>query len=717
MHRNTLIKGLIASVLTITILAIMLVTPLVPEVTAVSTTAITMTDPPGGQVGTEIRLNGTIETANGTYVLRWDEKLNVTMGNATEYDVYAIFTVPQTVGEPFPGREVLIELIDIETGSIANTVFSLYTEYHVKAVVPSPPFQLQEGQETVIRVNVTGGVENTAYVANITVKNPADTIYWTTVSLTNTSTTGYGDGNVRFPSDFGGGAHTDYMGTYQIAFNETLATADFNVGLTDQQEYARRYFSEGEEETGEVIIQGAGYDDHAVTINISYYNETALTPVEGYPKEENASDSILTHEWKIPDDAALSTYNITLTSSLIEKQVKDTQNFTLIEIIVSCQTQNRYDNNSLDGISVKAYRGALGFVYIDNRTTNETGWVNFLLDHGQYSFGAYWREVEVGSLSLGNTAGHSTDYILRIEQHIKCDLARVTMVVSDEDGPLPFISVVLANATTAPEIIPPLQTNYTGILPTYAFTGIPYRIEARRYGYLFFNETIGNLTETVGNLTHPFLIKCPTYTLFIHAMDSKALPIQNAPVEVIEWSSGSVVGEGETSEWGSIRINCTFGKYKARVYDQEKTVILNETIVDVIQDQFYLVLDCRTVNLDLSVKVTDYLGQPIPNAVMKIEREGIEILDLTTGPDGVASEHGILGGDYRISLYIAGRISKVRTLYFNGAEDIVFQVNDYLVVAGYPLEVNQLITGIAVAIIVAAFIGLILVCRRRPKES
>ncbi|UCC33713.1 MAG: hypothetical protein JSW53_01545 [Candidatus Bathyarchaeota archaeon] len=717
MHRNMFRKGSITSILTITILAIMIITPHVPEVTAVSTTSITLINPISGPVGTEIRLNGTIETANGTYVLRWNETLNVTIANATDHDVHAVFTAPETVGEPFPGREVLIELIDNETGNIADTVFSLYTEYHMKAVVPSQPLQLQEGQETVIRLNVTGGAENTVYVANITVKDPADTTYWTAVSLTNTSTIGYGEGNVRFPGDFGGGAHTHYRGTYQAAFNETLATTDFTVGLSDKQEYTRRYFSEGEEETGEVIIQGAGYDDNAVTINIAYYNETTLTPVEGYPKEENASDGILIHEWKIPEDAVLATYNITLTCASIEKSVKDTQNFTLIEIIVSCQAQNRHDNDSLDGISVKAYRGALGFFYIDNRTTNGTGWVDFLLDHGQYSFGAYWREVEVGSLSLINPAGNSTDYILRMEQHIECDLARVTMVASDEDGPIPFISVALANATTAPQTIPPFQTDYTGIISTYAFTGIPYRIEARRYGHLFFNESIGNLTETIGNLTYPFLIQCPTYTLFIHAMDSNSHPIQNVPLEVIEWSSGSVVGEGDTSEWGSIRINCTFGRYKARVYNQEQTVILNETIVDVTQDQFYLVLDCKTVNLDLSVKVTDYLGQPIPNAVVKIEREDIPLLNLTTGPDGVASEQGILGGDYRISLHIAGRISKVRSLYFDGAEDIVFQAANYLVVGGYPLEVNQLTTGIAVTILVVAFVSLILVYRRRPKES
>jgi hypothetical protein len=342
----------------------MLIIPLMPKVTAASTTTVTLIDPPNGPVGTEVRINGTIDTANGTYVLRWDERVNLTVGKAAGYEVYTSFIAPQTVGAPSPGREVLIELIDNESGSIADATFGLYTEYHIESSVPPPPFQLLEGQETDIMMNVTGGAENTVYVANITVRDPTDAVYWTTVSLANTTTTGYGDATKRYPTDFDGDAHTGYVGIYHIAFNETLATANFTVGLTDRQEYVRRYFREGIEETGEVVIQGSGYDSKVVTINLAYYGETSLIPVEGYPKEENASEGVVIHRWKIPHDATLVTYNITLTSTITtEKPERDTQNFTVIEIIVSCQAQNRYDDNSLAGVSVRAYRGALGSLY------------------------------------------------------------------------------------------------------------------------------------------------------------------------------------------------------------------------------------------------------------------------------------------------------------------------------------------------------------------
>ena len=714
--RNALRKRLITSVLVGLIFAIMLITPLVPKVIAAPTTTIAVIDPSSGSVGTEVRVNGTIDTANGTYILRWDERLNVTIGNATEYDVYISFIVPHTAGKPAPGRAVLIELIDNKTCRRANATFRLYTQYHIKAVVPQSPFQLNEGQETDIWVNMTGGVTNTVYVANVTAKDPLNKTYWATVSLTNTTTIGYGDGKVRYPTDFSGGACTDYLGTYHISFNETLATANFTVGLTNKLEYAKRYLSEGEEKTSEVVIQGSGYDNETVTIKITYYDKSSLVPVEGYPKRENASDGIVIHKWKIPDDAALSTYNVNLKSTSIEKPVKDTHNFTVIEIVVSCQAQNKYDNKSLTDISIKAYLGALGFFSIDNRTTNGTGWVDFLLDHGSYSFGVYWREVEVGSLGFRNITGGATDYVLRIQFHIECELARVTMIVSDKDGPLPFINVTLANVTSAPKKIPQLQTNYTGIVSTNAFTDTLYGIEARRYGHLFFNESIGNLTKTIGNLTEPFRITCPTYTLFVHASDSKRHPIQNATVEVIEWSSGRIAGLGKTDQWGSIRLAFTFGRYKVRVYNQEETVILNETVVDVIRNQFYLVLNCKMVTLDLSITVVDYLGQPIPNAkvVLNSTTEGAEILNLTTGPDGINRAHGILGGNYRISLCVAGRLSRVESLDLEASGEITFRVGDYVMVGGYPLELNQLITGVSLTIVVA-FCALILIYRRRSK--
>ena len=693
-----------------TLLIIALIASSLPEATATPTPiTIESIEPSSGYVGDVVRVIGEIDTVNGSYIIFFDEE-TVKDGTATDTAVNDTFIVP-----PRPMDDYTVTLHDTTTKSnyTSSVLFTVQTAYLIKAVVPSPPEQLQEGDSTKILVNVTGGAENTVYSTNVTATDPSGTVFYNdTLQLTNTTNTGYGKGNLTYPADFGVGAHTNYTGTYYIAFNETLATANFTVGITDKREYVRRYLSEGEEETSEVVIQGSGYGNETVTINIAYYNKTSLIPVEGYPKKENASDGIVTHKWKIPDNATLATYNVTLTSTTIEKPVKDTQNFVVIDIIVSCQAQNKYDDKPLAGVSINAFAGILS---VGSRTTNGTGWVDFRLDRDHYSFGAYWREVLVGSLS-SHIEGNPVDYVLRIKFYIKCKLANLTINVRDKDGSLPFINLTLVNATWAPERIPPFQTDHEGLASSKAFTDVAYRIEARRYGHLFFNQSIGNLTKTIGNLTDPFQIICPTYTLFIHASDSNEYPIQNATVEVVEWSSGRIAGKGKTNEWGSIRINCTFGRYKVRVYDVEQTVILNETVVDVIRNQFYLVLHCRTVNLDLSVKVIDCLGHPIPNAKIKIEREDVETLNLSTGPNGIASEHKILGGDYRISLYVAGRLCEIKSLFLEKSGEIVFQAGDYVMVGGHPLGCNQLITGISLTLLVVLSASA-LIYRRRSKES
>ncbi|MFQ5999782.1 MAG: hypothetical protein ACE5J6_03290, partial [Candidatus Bathyarchaeia archaeon] len=303
-----------------------------PALTAPLTATATPTidiDPVNGTVGTEVKVNGTIDTLNGSYTVRWDGTINVTTGYAVGYNVATSFVIPQTIGAPLPGREVLVELIDNNktVDNIVNTTFRLYTKYHIKAVVPSPPSQLQEGQTTDIWVNVTGGEANTVYFANITVKepSPANSTYWAIVSLTNTTTTGYGEGSITYPMNFSAGAHTNYTGIYTTAFNETLTPpANFTVGLTNATEYHRFQV---------VSIQATGYQaNESVWVNITSAGEDVIA----FPK--NASvNGVVEASWEIPWNASTGLYNVTITNSTTPgtvKPVPDTQNFTVIEKII-----------------------------------------------------------------------------------------------------------------------------------------------------------------------------------------------------------------------------------------------------------------------------------------------------------------------------------------------------------------------------------------------
>ncbi|NIP67531.1 hypothetical protein GWN63_02445 [Candidatus Bathyarchaeota archaeon] len=554
----------------------------------------------------------------------------------------------------------------------------------------------------------------------MTVSDPSGLVFhYRTLRLTSTLQTGSGKGNVTYPTDFSGGAHTNYTGLYSVAFNGTLASGNFTVALTDKSEYVRRYLIRGEEEAGLVDIQGSGYDNETVDINIAYYDGDILIPV--LSTQGNASNGILQYNWEIPENITLATYRVILTSEMSDKPIEDAQNFTVIEIMVSCQAVNKYDQEPLADVSVKAYHLALGSAFfIDDRRTNGTGWVDFLVEgRGFYSFGIYWREARVGSLNLTNVGGDATGYVLRNRFHIESELAQVTMKVSSGEGPLPFIEVALRNVTSVPSRIPSVETDYSGIVTTHAFTDVSYRIEARRYGHLFFNQSIGNVTETVGTLTEPYPIQCPTLTLFVAVLDSKEQPIRGASVEMIEWGSGRVAAEGETSEWGSVRLDSIFGRYKVRVYDYSElwgeTVLVNETVVDVIRDEFYLLVRCGRVNVTLSVRVVDYFGNPIPNAMVKLEQEGREVLSLTTNSDGVVRKEGILGGDYRISLYVAGRLTTARSLTVADSEQLLLRSRDYVVIWGVPFISNRLVTGILLAVMVGAV--MLLTYRRRLKQS
>jgi len=670
------------------LLVITFTSTFLPKATATPTLTVSI-HPISGTVGTEVEVNGTIDTLNGSYTIRWNGTLNVTTSYATGYNVTKSFTIPQTIGAP-SGRDVLIELIDNTVDNVANTTFTLYTKYHIEAVVPSPPSQVQEGAITDILVNVTGGEANTVYSANITVTDPSGAVcYNDTLQLTNTTNTGYGEGNITYPANFSQGANTDYVGLYTIALNETLATENFTVGLTDRLDYGRT-----ETEMVWVNIRGAGYRvDEFVIVDVTFAGE----PVAGYPKPMGAVNGIVTDAWKIPNNATLGSYTVTITNaSYTIKPVPDVQNFTVTELIVYCQTQNRYDNEPLTGVSVAAY---LNETYVASGITNETGWIDLRVSQGNYTFKAFWRTVEVGSLNY--------DILEKgILLPLECELAYLTITIKDEAGfPLPFINITLASNKTG---VLQSETNSTGVIRSTIFTNVSYTIEARRYGNLFNTTQIANLT-----VTRWINITCPTYTLFVNVLDSKGIPLRNVEVAIYEWTSGVAepVQSENTDDLGSAVFNCTFGRYKIWVYDDDHQIILNKTVVDLTEDQLFFVVHCKIFNVDLSVIVKDYFGHPISNALVEIERENETISPQKTGSKGTASFYNLTGGDCQISVSVMGTISETRTLYLNEAKVIVFKLEKIAVVGGFLLEVTQLIAYVSLGIVIALF-ALALVYRR-----
>ncbi len=656
-----------------------------PKVTADVTISI---DPTSGEVGEIIEINATIDTENGFYIVTWDNTLNLTEGYAVGDTVQTSFTVPLTAGA-LGGRNITVTLIDNTTRNNATATFKLYPEYHIKAVAPPSPLQLQEGANTTLRVNITGGELNHSYVANITVKDPENNNYTYLPTLI-TNATGYGEKNITYPTDFTVAAHTNYTGRYAITFNETLAASEFSVGLTNATQY---------DLFQTVNIRAANYTysaEHA-WVNITYNGETIFF------ENVSATNGLIEANWTIPVNASIGTYTVTVTNSTTPgtvKPVNDTQQFEVKKPVFAVQVKaENLNHEPVSNILVEAHNAT---AKVESKSTNATGVATFLLEMANYTFKVLMNEVEVGVLPNQRIMENKS-------LTIPCQLTNIKMLVTDRAGtPVPFVGLAVnysytttANASKQETLT--FATNYTGVWKLRnMFTNISYDIEARRYGLVFNQTSIENMaTSPWFNMT----ITVPTYTALIHVTDSKTSSAEGVKVEAYEWNGGSTQYTTTDSN-GDASFSLTFGKYRIRAYKDD--ILLNETTIDLIQNQSSFILYLATFNVDLNIVVLDYFGQPLPNArvdVMKVEYETtVKSVNGTTGPNGRVTFSGILGGDSRISIYFEGQLSGTKDLYLTDSEQVTFHLSRYVIVAGYVMETSQFVTASALVILIVAFI-------------
>jgi len=698
-------KGKITAALATLLLTTTIIASLLPQTTATPTTITTVT-PDSGPVGTTVRVTGEIDTLNGSYQIRWDGE-SVTNGTC-ESNTRAVndtFAVPLSAE-----GDHNVTLYDIANATeSAPETFTVTTSYSVSA----EPARIVEGFTTTITVGVYEAEANTTYTLtiNVTDPQPIPAVYTATLTIS-TNATGSGSSSTLYYGNFTAGANTNYVGTYTIAVitvDETLATGNFTVGLTDELEYRI---------TNEVIIRGSGYEKGKfVTANITCV-ETGETV---FSENRNATDGTVSYKWTIPENATLGIYTVTLSNTTTPGTVKpipDIQNFTVIEIIVYCQARNKYDKKPLADVSIGVF---LKETHVTSGKTNKTGWVDFRLDRGNYTFKGFWKDAQVGILEDQSITGNLTEYVLQKTFNVECELAHITIAINDEAGhPLPFINVTLTymHPTSLKTETIQFETNYTGIIATNTFTNTNYTIEARRYGHLFNRTLIENLTFTRDGKDR-INITCPTYTLFVYALDSKRLPLKDIQVTVYEWNSWVPADWGTTDDQGNVNLSATFGRYKVRVYGTvlEREVVLNETVIDLFENRS-LPIHCKIFNVDLYVEALDYFVQPIPNAMVEVElkvgQEWVEIDSLPTGLDGFARFvplRGLVGGDIRVSVYVAGKLSGTKHLYLDGSKQILFKIGKYTVIVGHPVETSQLIVYISIGLLAVAF-GLALTYRR-----
>jgi hypothetical protein len=231
------------------------------------------------------------------------------------------------------------------------------------------------------------------------------------------------------------------------------------------------------------------------------------------------------------------------------------------------------------------------------------------------------------------------------------------------------------------------------------FVGVNYTVEIERYGLRLSLLPIKILNQSLNEI----IVELPTYELFVQVKDAKQNPAEGVEVRAYEWGSGlgKPTDLAVTDSNGNATLHLALGKYRIRVYDN--ITLLGETVVNLNQTAF-LPVSLATYKIDFTVEVVDHLGQPVPNAIVKVTQQETEVpLKAATNLNGKAVFSNALGGDSRISVYVGGQLSDVQEVYLTNSMNVRFRLDRYVVVAGYALEFGQFVTVTAMAAFVVLF--------------
>jgi hypothetical protein len=658
-----------------------------------------------GKVGDTVRIIGTLNTTDGEYRI-WLGTYNVTPAEpiAAESKVNATFQIPH-----IPNANYTITLQDTYRNINATTWLLVEPAYYIKAITPSPPLLLQENGTVNIWINVTGGKPNVVYDAEVSVMIPSRANYSATVELTNTTDTGDGFANITYPNQpFNytdskpSVPNTNYTGVYQIYLNRTqdLAEGSFFVGITDKSEYHR-------EEIVQIIA--AGYESNKtanITITFPNTNKNATWSVN------STQHGMINTTWLggVPWNASIGVYNITITSAK-SKDVLDSQLFSVPGYPIQVYTRN-WAGDVVSQILVEAFDEATNTTY--SNTTGGNGLTRLKLEKGNHTFEAFWKEVKVGRMENVTITGNYT-------YDLSCDLANIKITVKDEDEnlvPFVFLNISYTYITTKESSTENEsasgQTSLAGVFSINStLTHINYTINASRYEIVFNknNNTIQDLpAEAWFNVT----ILCPAKTLTLNVTENHRNPLPNAHVELTEEMGGKSYSE-ITNDAGIVFVNCTFGKYTAKVYIND--IFLNETSVEIFNDT-YSEIYCKLYNLTVSVKVVDYFGQPISNAKVTWQLYDLEDLAFTES-DGLVTFSNVIGGDLQVTIYLPNQSQPfgVITSHVDSSKTIEIKLDKYVVLAGLLVETSYLTTAIIIVAIVLLVLSIEVYRRKRIKPE
>lgn len=648
--------------------------------------------PAEGTVGTTVNLVGNITTANGAFQVLWDNAVLVSNETAVGNSVNVSFSVPpSTLGNH------TVMLLDVAKKENQTTSFSVLTAYSLN-VLPNlvAPAQSQEGDSFQFSLGVTGGDNSTVNAANFTVTAPSNALC---TNLSNVTVGNDGNGTLilNYPADFAGGANTNLTGVYNVAFNDTVATGAFYVGLTNQSAYHRNQaldikavYVPGENVS--LSLTGAGLnhsenvtaDDKGV---VHYVNSTILSSAP-----------------------ANSTYTVNLTSvsGPTIKTPPDIQNFTVPGFAVNITARN-LAGKPVPNVGITVFENLSA---VSSMTSDSNGLVTTLLEVGSYFSNSSFRDQELGNLSMIVNETSTVFYI-------NCSLTSLMITVVDEDGVLvPNVGLYLYEEN---QPLAALQLNATdingtaiaySILPLLNKAPIDYALNASRYATVF--NTIRHLELPVKDWFNMTVI-VPKMNLQVNVTDGSLQPIGNATVTAME-KEGGVFYSNATSADGTVTLRCTFGQYLVRVYADG--IELNETAVNLNDTTVSTAIICALYGLDVSVMVSDYFGQPVPNLTVILQGTGYQH-SMISGSNGLAVFRNVVGGQLQFTVYSGGQSNQlaVESVYVSSSTTIGITVGKYFVLGGMLVEIGPFVTVMIIVLSVVFVLWLEVYRRRRLKRK
>jgi hypothetical protein len=662
-------------------------------------------------VGEEVRIIGTINTTNGVYRI-WlqgnpsnltiNQKVNET--TAIGNNVNVTFICPA-----LPRYNYTTIIQDVAANLNATTWLLIDYRYGIEAKPPTPPRQMQEGDSVDIWVNLTAGDRNTVYWANVTIKTPKNQTYSTLAQLTNATDNGMcTNTTIKYPNSFLGKPNTNYTGTYTVSFSfynktsnttavATLATDTFTVGLTNFTEYHRFQ---------NVNVKALGYKPgENVTVKV-------LFGTDALQKENVAADlgGIVTANWAVPSNASIGTYAVNINStspSPTKKAPPDTQNFAVPGFDVNITTRN-LAGEPVPNLVVEVKENNKS---IQNTTGSSIGLVPLKLEIGNYTFNASFRNKKVGQRDLTVTN--------RTSEYITCNLTnlkiRVAAIVGGLEIGVPEVKIYLTPENQT------LKTDINGTVIAHSLlpnATRPYVLNASRYDMPFRNVTtiptllVNGIAIAWFNKT----IICPTLRLQVNVTNANGQPIAQARIRVRELIGG-LFNESWTDSVGKAVFSFIFGKYIIGIYDTDG-IKLNETSVDLFQNQ-NVSIPCVLSGLNISVKIIDYLGQPMSNANVTLQREGATSRSAMTQSDGTVTFNTITGGNLQMTVYLHDQTQPcVETGFFADKSTAMnIKIEKYVLLAGMLVETSQLATVLIIASTLILVLALEIYRRRRVKSK